>query len=420
MSGTGRYKAFSGYGIELEYMIVDSKTLAVQPISDFVLRDEAGTIKNELEFAKTCWSNELVKHVIELKTNGPAPLSGELAGLFHQDLQKINALLAERGCRIMPTAMHPLFNPQSGVKLWEHDDASIYDAYNRIFDCRGHGWSNLQSMHINLPFFDDAEFGRLHAAVRIVLPVLPGLAAASPLYEAKACGLRDNRLEFYRHNQKKIPAIAGHVIPERAWTQAEYHELVYRQINEQIKPHDPDGILEDVWLNSRGAIARFDRNAIEIRVLDIQESPRMDIAIAALVTTLVRSLYDGVWVPFEQQKQFDEVQMKPLFIETLTAGSDAVLKDERYLRIFGQEAGISVQALWQAIYKRLEKPYEALLAPFKTEIEVLLGAGCLANRILRRIGIKPGTAATPDPSTVIATYRELCDCAAQNRIFVDS
>jgi gamma-glutamyl:cysteine ligase YbdK (ATP-grasp superfamily) len=420
MSGTGRYKAFSGYGIELEYMIVDSGTLAVQPISDFVLRDGTGTIQNELEFARTCWSNELVKHVIELKTNGPAPLTAELSGLFHKDLQKINAILAQRGCRIMSTAMHPTFNPQDGVRLWEHDDASIYEAYNRIFDCRGHGWSNLQSMHINLPFYDDSEFGRLHAAVRIVLPVLPALAASSPVFEAKASGLRDCRLDFYRHNQKKIPAIAGHVIPERAWTQAEYRELVYRQINDQIKPHDPDGILEDVWLNSRGAIARFDRNAIEIRVLDIQESPRMDIAIAALVTTLVKSLYDGVWIPYEQQKQLDEVRMKSIFVDALGGGSDTVLTDEAFLGVFGLPAGIRAQELWQRVWQRLEQPYAAQLSPFKAEIEVLLQSGCLANRILRRLGIKPGTAAVPDAALLLKTYRELCDCAEQNRIFVDS
>ncbi len=411
MSGSGHYKAFSGYGIELEYMIVDKTTLAVRPISDFVLRDESGAIQNELEFEKTCWSNELVKHVIELKTNGPAVLTRDLIGTFHSDLQKINTVLSRENCCIMPTAMHPFFDPQKGVKLWEHDDASIYEAYNRIFDCRGHGWSNLQSMHINLPFFDDQEFESLHAAVRLVLPILPALAASSPIFESKISGFADSRLEFYRHNQKKIPAIAGHVIPEQAWSKAQYHDVIYKKILEQIKPHDNDGILDVLWLNSRGAIARFDRNAIEIRVLDVQEAPRMDIAIAAVVTTLVKSLVDGEWIPLSEQKMLSEVPMHDIFVSTLKSGSGTVLKDQSYLKVFAATSGITAQDLWRQIISRLEERYPSLLSPFAEEIKVLVSLGNLSDRILRRLN------GSYNQEAVAALYGSFCDCVQQNRIF---
>lgn len=412
MSATGRYKAFSGYGIELEYMIVDSKTLVVRPISDFILRNEAGEIQNELEFPKTCWSNELVKHVIEIKTNGPLPLSRSLSDLFHADLRKINAKLKSQGSCILPTAMHPFFNPKDGVSLWEHDDASIYEAYNRIFDCRGHGWSNLQSMHINLPFYDDGEFETLHAAVRLVLPILPALAASSPIYESKLSGLKDSRLEFYRHNQKKVPAIAGHVIPEKAWSKAQYEEVIYKKIAEQIKPHDPDGILEVVWLNSRGAIARFDRNAIEIRVLDVQEAPRMDIAIATLVTTLCKSLVEGEWQTLDLQKNQEEVALHQIFLDALKNGSDALITDEGYLRIFGQSSQLSAANLWRQIVKKLRMNYGRMLAPFDEEIDVILNSGNLSDRITKRLN------GSGDPDQMAVIYREMCVCVEQNRIFV--
>jgi hypothetical protein len=32
-------------------------------------------------------------------------------------------------------------------------------------------------------------------------------------------------------------------------------------------------VLRHEWVNARGAIARFDRSAIEIRVLDVAECP---------------------------------------------------------------------------------------------------------------------------------------------------
>lgn len=411
MSASGRYKAFSGYGIELEYMIVDSKTLAVRPISDFILRNEAGEIRNELEFPKTCWSNELVKHVIELKTNGPLPLSRSMSDLFHADLKRINALLKTQGSCILSTAMHPFFNPQDGVELWEHDDASIYEAYNRIFDCRGHGWSNLQSMHINLPFFDDDEFETLHAAVRVVLPILPAMAASSPIFESKLSGLKDSRLEFYRHNQKKIPAIAGHVIPEKAWSKAQYEDVVYKKIAKQIKPHDKDGILEVVWLNSRGAIARFDRNAIEIRVLDVQEAPRMDIAIATLVTTLCKSLVEGAWQTLAQQKNQDEVSLHQVFLDTLKDGSAAVVSEATYLQIFGQTSPISAGDLWKQIVKKLRINYGSLLAPFDEEINVILNSGNLSERIIRRLN------GSQSAEKIAEIYREFCVCVEENRIF---
>ena len=43
-------------------------------------------------------------------------------------------------------------HPETEMQLWQHNYSKIYALYNRIFDCRGHGWSNVQSMHINLPF----------------------------------------------------------------------------------------------------------------------------------------------------------------------------------------------------------------------------------------------------------------------------
>ena len=55
--------------------------------------------------------------------------------------------------------------------------------------------------------------------------------------------------------------------------------------------------LQHEFLNSRGAILRFDRSAIEIRVVDLQECVRMDVAIAVFVRRalqhMVRLLQEG-------------------------------------------------------------------------------------------------------------------------------
>ena len=71
-------------------------------------------------------------------------------------------------------------NPLTETVIWPHDNNEIYSLYDKIFDCRGHGWSNLQSVHINLPFKDELEFRKLHSAIRLLLPIIPALSASSP------------------------------------------------------------------------------------------------------------------------------------------------------------------------------------------------------------------------------------------------
>lgn len=59
---------FAGYGVEIETMIVDADTGAVRPLADVLLHD-GETIVNEIERDPISWSNELVAHVVELKTS---------------------------------------------------------------------------------------------------------------------------------------------------------------------------------------------------------------------------------------------------------------------------------------------------------------------------------------------------------------
>jgi gamma-glutamyl:cysteine ligase YbdK (ATP-grasp superfamily) len=106
-----------------------------------------------------------------------------MAAGFQAEVRAIGRQLEPLGARLMPTAMHPWMNPAAETRLWPHDQAEIYQAYDRVFGCSQHGQANLQSMHLNLPFANDAEFARLHAAVRLVLPILPALAASSPIVE---------------------------------------------------------------------------------------------------------------------------------------------------------------------------------------------------------------------------------------------
>jgi len=281
---------FEGFGIEAEYMIVDKKNLTIKPIAEFILKNfNKGKITNEVPINAIAISNEIVSHVIELKTNGP---KFNLIGLekeFHHTILMINDYLEQHHCILMSTAMHPFMNPDTETYLWKYGNQEIYYTYDKIFNCKGHGWSNLQSIHINLPFYDESEFVLLHNAIRMVLPLIPALSASSPFIEKKYQCF-DTRLIFYENNQKKIPSITGKVIPEWVESIEDYYNKILYPMYKDIQIYDSEGILQEEWLNSRGAIARFERNTIEIRIMDIQESPIMDFSLIHLWIELIRFL----------------------------------------------------------------------------------------------------------------------------------
>jgi gamma-glutamyl:cysteine ligase YbdK (ATP-grasp superfamily) len=400
---------FQAFGVELEYMIVDARSLSVRPIADRVLEAAAGEIVSEVECGEIAWSNELALHVIELKTNGPAPSLAPLPGLFQEQVRRINHILKAHGARLMPSAMHPWMDPHRELRLWPHDYNPVYEAYNRIFDCRGHGWANLQSVHLNLPFAGDEEFGRLHAAIRLLLPILPALAASSPVAERAITGWQDTRMEVYRGNSARIPSITGQVAPEPVFTRGDYERLIFQRMYADIAPHDPEKILQHEWLNSRGAIARFDRGAIEIRVLDVQECPAADVAICAAVAAVLKALTDQRWTSVAEQQSLAVDPLAAIFLATIRDAEQAPIDDRRYLAQFGYpHAAATAGELWRHILDRVMSPSE----PWSTPLETILRGGPLSRRIVKALGN-----AELDSSRLEEVYRELCDCLAEGRMF---
>ncbi|RYZ48399.1 MAG: glutamate--cysteine ligase, partial [Proteobacteria bacterium] len=322
----------------------------------------------------------------------------------------MNKFLEKWNACLLPTAMHPWMNPDLETKLWPHGNNEIYASYNRIFDCRGHGWSNLQSVHINLPFANDEEFGRLHAAIRIALPLLPALAASSPLVEGKVTGSQDSRLGFYMANQRRIPSIIGSVIPEKVFTEKDYNEKILHKIYKDIAPSDPDEILQEEWLNSRGAIARFERHAIEIRVLDIQEAPIADFGIIALVVSLVKSLVDEQWMSYADQKKADEDELRVIFKEASEQGLDFNVHNSFLLRVFGESSPASMRKLWTKILGELSKK-DYVIKDFIEPAKNLLEKGNLSSRIVKNLGTNPSR------ETIRAEYKKLAQCLSSGQFY---
>src|SRR5690606_37780705 len=173
-----------------------------------------------------------------------------------------------------------------------------------------------QSLHINLPFQGDDELRRLHGAIRLVLPLLPALAASSPIVGGNATALCDNRLAYYRDNCARLPAVTGRVIPEVLTGRDDYRRVILDPTAAALAPFSEASVLEPEWVNARGSIVRFVRDSVEIRVIDVQEHPGMDLAVAALTCAVV-----------ERLAGLDPSELEIHSTEMLAAVLDAAIRD---------------------------------------------------------------------------------------------
>jgi hypothetical protein len=389
-----KYHLFEVFGIELEYMLVDSSTGRIKPAVDELMKLKTGQLVSDVDNGTIEWSNEDLNQ-LDLE--------------FHKNILEINKLLKLKEMVLWPTACHPLMNPDLEMKLWEHSYSDVYALYNRIFDCKGHGWSNVQSMHINLPFYDDLEFEKLHAAVRLILPILPALSASSPILNGKNTGFKDARMKMYLTNQQQIPEMTGKVIPEQVFTQHDYQIKIFDPINTAIAPYDKENILEHNFLNSRGAIARFDRNAIEIRILDLQECPLADISISSFIVEVLKELVDQVYSNLSVQKSWHENDLFDILETTICQAEGATVINEKYLKVLGiNSESMQVSSIWTHLFERVSHRMDKR---HQDAIGLILAEGSLSTRTLKAIQDDYSE------TNILRVYKQLENCLSTNQLF---
>ena len=407
------FPIFSVLGIEIEYMLVDKDSLNVQPKSDLILSAlTGGQLVNEVVIDEIGISNELVMHVLEFKNNGPKPLDAPFNQHFQNTILKLQPVLEQHNLMLLPTGAHPWMNPHKETVRWPHGSNAIYKQFDSIFDCKGHGWANLQSMHVNLPYSNQEEFCQLHNVIRLILPMLPALAASSPILDGKATGLLDSRLYFYSRNQQRIPSISGDIIPDFIITEDEYLEKILEPMYRDISPFDPDGILQHQWLNSRAAIPKLDHKAIEIRILDSQECVEADIAIAKVIHAILQ--YWQKASNYYLYKPCDTKRLKQVFDQTIEQGlavkiDDSELMDQWQL----PHRTMPLREIWSQLIERVSSELEH---KEQLALELILSHGNLSERILRTAGKDKDK--NIDKKLLQRVYHQLAHCLLSNQQFI--
>ena len=403
---------WEGYGIEIEWMIVDAHSLDVRPVADHLLAGVAGHGATEFEDGAVTWTNELARHLIEAKSTGPMPTLAGADAVFASAARTINARLAPEGLCLLPGPMHPWMQPEREFQQFPHGQDAIYRLFDQVFNCRGHGWSNLQSQQINLPFHGDASFGRLMAAVRVLMPLLPSLTAASPFVEGAVAGTPNHRLTVYAGNCARVPSITAQVIPEPVFTIDAYHELVLAPILRDMAAYDPEGLLDAEWTNARGAIVRFSRNCIEIRVMDTQECPAADLALAELVVAVARGLVEEHWSSHAAQARMAQDRLVHWYQQAVHHAEGLRVEDRAYLALFDYRSDAA--SGWQLWERLIEQAAAAgsLSATAGRHCEHWLRHGSLARRLVQAVG------PSVSRSALRPVYRRMADCLQQNSAFV--
>ncbi|MEM3699273.1 MAG: glutamate-cysteine ligase family protein [Candidatus Bathyarchaeia archaeon] len=284
------YKTLEVLGPEHEFSLVNEEFKAL-PIVDKVIKDFRGRIVNFVKQSYFTFGKELQLHVMEIKPNMPFKSPIRFEETMHKAVLTIADFLKNKyGAYLLGTGMHPLLMLEETM-IWPHRHRQIYQAYSKVFNLKQHGWLNIQSFQLNIPYFNEKKAVLMHNILAEVCTYLPAISAASPIYEGKFGVYVDNRLHFYMINQKEVNSVTGDVIPEYVSSFAQYRkEIIEKYSMELAQKGVGRCLLNKDWVNSRGAIFRFDRKAIEIRIMDEQECIKSDVALSCFLRALLRGL----------------------------------------------------------------------------------------------------------------------------------
>jgi len=269
------------------------------------------------------------------------PGLGALTFLENNLFNGLQSLYRSLNCdyKFLGLGMHPMLTLDQ-TTYWNHDEKEYYHAYDRLFNIKQHGWLNIQALQINIPYGGRTNLVPMFNKIRSLLPYLVAVSASSPFVEGKVTSYMDNRLVYYRENQRKMPMICHGILPERLGSVDEYIRI-NRGIYSELKGCGAN-VLCGEWVNSRGVIVRFTRNCLEVKAIDEQECLHSDMAISAFLLALLRS---------DMELEEDDGVLRNLLEEAMRHGVENL--------------GPELEKLYQIAYQNstdVEKSYLPLIA----------------------------------------------------------
>jgi glutathione synthase/RimK-type ligase-like ATP-grasp enzyme/gamma-glutamyl:cysteine ligase YbdK (ATP-grasp superfamily) len=407
------YRPFEVAGLELEYAVVD-RDLNIASRVEPALRVLAGRPTSDVDLGAIGFSNEIADHVFELKTLSPTPSLAVAEEQLVEGVRRFDEVLAERwGARLMPTGMHPWMNPRKG-RLWTRSNVKIYQCYARLFDVQTHGWMNVHAAHLNLPFGREDEAVAMHNAAALLIPYLPALSASSPMHDGELQPSEDGRLAWILQHQARIPESMGATVPEYVESFNDYRRRVLRPMYRALDALPDAGVLRHEFFNARGAVLKFSRKSMEIRVIDMQECVKMDVAIAVFARSVLRSLSRQVLTG--RLALPEHGLLVEDFHATVRDGSRARVYAPFLPRsaVRGDDGKVPVNQVLMELLSLAERAVRRDETQYLGLVERVIESGSLAEKI--RAALLPYADQDDAVFTEAArrVYIELCDCLEAN------
>lgn len=354
---------------------------------------------NFVELPRFTFGKEMQLHVMEVKANEPFQSPKVFEETMQQAVVTLGDFLEKKfHASLLGTGMHPLLR-LADTGVWTHHHRRIYEEYGKIFNLKQHGWLNIQSFHLNLPYAKEKNGVLMHNLLANIAAYLPAVAAASPIYEGAMGANVDNRLAFYKVNQKEVTSITGEVIPEPVSSFGMYKKEVIERYSRDLARVGADKtILFKEWVNSRGVIFRFDRAALEVRVMDEQECIKSDVALSCFVRATMRGLM--------------ETQAEVLPHSVLVSDFNAVLAEglnAKVLHPHGSTARQVCQQLFKVAWENATDEEKAYLPLLQKRIAEGNLSDIIKERVLRkaqRVDLK---------EAIVSVYSTLIKCLATNQ-----
>jgi hypothetical protein len=209
----------------------------------------------------------------------------------------------------------------------------------------------------------------------------------------------DMRLCFYKINQLRVPSVTGDIIPEPVSSFEEYRKkIINRYSRDLIKAGAGNTLLYKEWVNSRGAIFRFDRSAIEVRIMDEQECIKSDVALSCFIRAALRGLIA------DRPAQLPHDILVKDFNEVIDKGLDAGVSHPK-----GKTARQVCAYFFNLAWANAEEDEKKYLWIIKKRIE----KGSLSSVIRKRVLAKAQK--TKISEAILSVYSTLIKCLVDNQ-----
>jgi gamma-glutamyl:cysteine ligase YbdK (ATP-grasp superfamily) len=389
------YKPLEVLGPEHEFSLI-SDELKILPVVDQVIKDYCRNIANFVFLPRSTFAEEFPLHIIEIKAKRPF----KSPELFEESMQNtirtlLHFLKKRHNACLLGTGMHPLLRLEdTGTRPFRKQVQEL----GKIFNLKNHGWLNIQSFQLNLPYSKEKNAIFLYHLLAHLCTYLPAISASSPICEGCLTPYVDFRLYHYKMKSQEIPSMAGNVIPEYISSFSQFRKEISGRFSRDLT--DAGVSTEDFsdYINQRAAVFKFARKAVEVRVMDEQECIKSDVALSCFIKATLRGLI--------------ATKSDPLPHEILINDYNSIVTNGLLAKVM-HPAGKTARQVCQYFFnlaleyaKEDEKKYLWI-------IEKRIKRGNLSELIRRRVLNKAQR--TTFKEAIISVYSQLAECLSNNQ-----